>query len=343
MKITAIDLFCGAGGLTHGLQQVGIDVKAGIDVDACCQFPYESNNASEFILRDVQALTSNDLQAMFNSSDIRLLAGCAPCQPFSTYSQGRRAKKDDDRWKLLNRFVELVDECRPELVTMENVMGLQRHTIFSEFVKRLQGFGYHVNCNILFGPKYGLPQTRKRLVVLASRLGWPELHKPDSEPVTVRDAIGLIDSLEAGECHSTDILHRASGMSDIQKSRLLASTPGGSWRDWPEHLKAACHASMDRTSYISVYGRMEWDQPSPTITTQFYGIGHGRFGHPDQLRAITPREAAILQGFPAHYSFFKEPEDFAFNRAGRMIGNAVPVPLGALIGESFTTHVNTRA
>lgn len=346
MNIAGVDLFCGAGGLSHGLKQAGVDIRAGIDVDAHCHFPFEENNEAEFIQRDVATITKEDLDRLFVGADVRLLAGCAPCQPFSSYSQGNRAKAGDERWQLLDSFVSLVEQALPELVTMENVTGLRNHPIFARFVSRLQAQGYKVNVSVLKGPEVGLPQTRKRLVLLASRFGWPIFTEASSVTdvlPTVRQVIGSLDPVEAGSRASSDMLHRASSLSPLYLRRLKASKPGGTWRDWPKELQAVCHSKMDRPSYVSVYGRMEWDKPSPTITTQFYTIGHGRFGHPEQDRAITPREAAILQGFPPKYQFVREEKDFAFTKLGRMIGNAVPVPFGRLIGESLKAHAGISA
>lgn len=344
MKIVAVDLFCGAGGLTHGLRQAGLEVAAGVDLDRHCKYPFEINNESEFIQSDVADLRPELLIERFKGADCTLLAGCAPCQPFSTYSRGKKSVPGDTRWQLLDAFVGLVESVKPDLVTMENVTGLRNHAIFSRFVRRLQAQGFNVNSTILYGPDVGLPQTRKRLVLLASRFGWPRFETADSDGLsTVRDAIQSTPPLEAGQSDPTDVMHRASGLSDLHLRRLRASVPGGTWRDWPEELRAKCHADMARPSYVSVYGRMSWDLPAPTITTQFYGIGHGRFGHPEQDRAITPREGAILQGFPSDYGFVSDEGEFAFNRLGRLIGNAVPVPFGKLIGDSLVTHVKQNA
>jgi DNA (cytosine-5)-methyltransferase 1 len=178
------------------------------------------------------------------------------------------------------------------------------------------------------------------MVLLASRLGPIKVIEPDGSKVrTVREAIGGLAPISHGESHPADSLHTASRLSPLNIERIRASKPGGTWRDWPAHLVADCHRKESGRTYPGVYGRMEWDAPSPTLTTQFYGFGNGRFGHPDQERAISLREGAILQGFPTSYSFVPEGGSIHFKTLGRMIGNAVPVTLGEVIGRSINRHL----
>jgi DNA (cytosine-5)-methyltransferase 1 len=341
--VECIDLFCGAGGLTHGLISENIEVVAGIDVDEACRHPFEANNASRFINEDVARLSPKQVNELFGDAEIRILAGCAPCQPFSTYAQ-RYDVVGSPRWGLLYQFARLIKAIRPELVTMENVPSVARHAVFDDFVDTLQIAGYHVYQAVVDCSLYGLPQNRRRLVLLASRLGAIELTTPTHRrPATVREAIGKLPPLSHGESHPKDQLHTASKLSDLNLKRIRASRPGGTWRDWPKRLVAECHRRETGHTYPGVYGRMVWDEPSPTLTTQFYGFGNGRFGHPEQDRAISLREGAILQGFPASYSFVPEDAPVHFKSLGRMIGNAVPVPLGRAIGRSIATHLGLEA
>ena len=210
-KIVAVDLFCGAGGLTKGLLSAGVDVRLGIDLDKACQHPYESNNAgTKFILSDITKITPADLADAWKGADVKLLAGCAPCQPFSSYTQGH-AWKRRDQWSLLLSFSALVKKCKPDLVTMENVPSLARHDVFVEFLESLEDHGYHTVWKVLDCRNYGIPQSRKRLVLIASQLGIPELPKPTHpDPKkwnTVRGAIGTLPSIKAGEAHGSDPLH----------------------------------------------------------------------------------------------------------------------------------------
>lgn len=340
-QITAVDLFCGVGGLTHGLVRAGVKVQLGVDLDPACRFPLEANNPTKFLEADVSKLMPSDVLSAFNDAQITLLAGCAPCQPFSSYSQSSRREGPHNDWKLLSSFSELVLAVRPTLVTMENVPPLQKQPIFKDFFKALVDAGYFVDFAVVDGRNIGLPQRRQRLVLVASLLGpitIPEAEKPIK---TVRDAISRLPSIKAGTSDPADPLHAAASLSALNLARIKNSKPGGTWRDWPAELVAACHIRKSGSTYPSVYGRMEWDQPAPTMTTQCYGFGNGRFGHPEQDRAISLREAAMLQSFPKDYAFLPEKAPINFSTLGRMIGNAVPVKLGEYIGEILVDHVNS--
>jgi DNA (cytosine-5)-methyltransferase 1 len=339
-KISAVDLFCGAGGLTRGLADAGIPVLAGYDIDSSCKFAYEHNNlGSHFIAQSVADLSIKDLNHVFGSSKTRILAGCAPCQPFSKYTQGLDTR-EDAKWGLLHEFGRLVVGVKPEIVSMENVPELQRHEILQDFLKILDDAKYHISYQEAYCPDFGIPQQRRRLVLLASRFGPISLQKPSitGHPQTVREAISHLPPLQAGES-STDRFHRASRLSDLNTKRIKASKPGGCWRDWPEDLVAKCHQTEMGKNYPSVYGRMKWESPSPTITTQFFGYGNGRFGHPEQDRALSLREGALLQTFPHDYEFVPKDQPISFAQAGKMIGNAVPVRLGEAIGVSILKHL----
>ncbi|MDG3414253.1 DNA cytosine methyltransferase [Vibrio parahaemolyticus] len=201
----------------------------------------------------------------------------------------------------------------------------------------LKKLGYHVHEQEVFCPEFGIPQTRTRLVLLASLHSEVPLIEITHEPqefVSVRDTIEHLPPIQAGEADPDDPLHRCSRLNDINLRRIQASRPRGSWKDWPMELRAKCHTKDTGKGYASVYGRMVWDAPSPTLTTQCYGFGNGRFGHPVQDRAISLREAAILQSFPSYYQFVKEGGRYEMSTLGRMIGNAVPVRLGKVVGES---------
>jgi DNA (cytosine-5)-methyltransferase 1 len=343
-KIQVIDLFCGVGGLSFGLKKAQIDVIAGIDIDGACHYPYTANNKSRFIHKSVTELTGGDLKQLFSSNAIKVLAGCAPCQPFSSYSQGPRGKHDA-QWSLLGEFARLVAETGPDIVTMENVPALIKHPIFEKFVGFLQSgdgmqFKYNVSYKIVACDQYGLPQTRKRLVLLASRFGNLDFNRPSNKTTTVMETIGQLPPLEAGQTNAKDPLHQSAKLSPNNLARIRSSRPGGTWRDWDQTLVADCHRKASGRSYSSVYGRMEWEKPSPTMTTQFYGFGNGRFGHPNQDRAITLREGAMLQSFPKSYKFVKKGAPIHFSTIGRLIGNAVPPLLGQVIGESIQIHLN---
>ena len=337
---SAVDLFCGAGGLSYGMQQAGIMICGGIDINPACRHPFEQNVKAKFYEYDISELQSDFVESLFSEVHTRVLAGCAPCQPFSTYTQGNDIERH--QWHLLEKFGELVRELQPQIVTMENVPRLAKHSVFSEFQSALKDSGYWFKHHIVRCADYGVPQTRLRLVLLASRLGSIDLASPDDEEsklMTVKDAIQNLEKIEAGGSSESDPLHKSSGLSQRNLERIRNSTPGGTWRDWDDTLRADCHSRDSGHTYSSVYGRMQWDRPAPTITTQFHGFGNGRFGHPTQDRAISLREGALLQTFPENYSFVPDGNPVHIAPVARLIGNAVPVMLGKAIGRSIMEHL----
>lgn len=342
-KPVAVDLFCGAGGLTFGLEQAGLRVAVGVDVDPHCAYPFEANTKAKFICEDIKKFGAEQIQAAWGDAETRVLVGCAPCQAFSTYTQGPRGNHSQ-RWVLLKKFADLIEETEPDIVSMENVTPLEETEIFSKFVERLEDLDYHVEYGTVDCREYGAAQMRRRLVLLASRLGPISLkkptHKSEESWTTVREAISHLPKLAAGEVSKKDPLHRSASLTELNMRRMRASRPGGTWRDWPKHLVAECHTKKSGRTYPGVYGRMEWDKPAPTITGQCYGFGNGRFGHPVQDRALSLREAALLQTFPEDYVFISDDDKFpGMTNVGRMIGNAVPPLLGRVIGQSIIKHL----
>jgi DNA (cytosine-5)-methyltransferase 1 len=340
--IVAVDLFCGAAGLSWGLSKSGIEIAAGIDLDPACRYPFEQNIGATFCERDVVSISPTELRNLFGKAKIRVLAGCAPCQPFSGYTTKRRAV--DERWQLLFEFLRLAIEVRPEIVTLENVPRLALLPLWKNFVRGLADAGYEVTWDVLDAADYGVPQKRRRLVLLASLLGPIRLPKARrAKQPTVRLAIESLPATTAGVPGSSDPLHTSRALTDRNLQRIRASRPAGTWREWPRQMRAMCHQTATGKTYPSVYGRMSWDQPSPTITTQFYGFGNGRFGHPEQDRAITLREGAILQSFPKNFAFVDPRARVNFRSIGRLIGNAVPPKLGRAIGKAIVDHVGEPA
>jgi DNA (cytosine-5)-methyltransferase 1 len=344
-NISAVDLFCGIGGLSYGFKKVGIKVKAGIDFDNACKYAFETNCNATFIHQDISKIESEDIEVFYDKGDIRVLVGCAPCQPFSTYTLNGDKQKDQ-RWQLLYEFARLIKAIQPEIVSMENVPNLlnfKKELVFEKFVNELKKDGYFVWHKIVYSPDYGIPQKRKRLVLLASKKGKIKLIEPTHTPkeyLTVKDAIGHLEPIASGETSQSDFIHKASKLSDKNLKRIRQSKQGGSWsKDWDENLKLECHKNDKGKTYVSVYGRMKWDEPSPTMTTFCTGIGNGRFGHPEQDRAISLREAGILQSFPKDYQFTDKKENLKFGQVSRQIGNAVPPRLGEVIGISIIEHL----
>ncbi|ALC17392.1 cytosine methyltransferase [Desulfuromonas soudanensis] len=342
-KVEAIDLFCGIGGLTYGMQKAGIVILAGLDFDKSCKYAYEENNDTEFIDADISTYPSEKLIIKYSKKAIKVLVGCAPCQTFSKHTQKNKDRSLDKKWNLLYSFSDKITEIKPDIISMENVPGLTKYSVFTDFISHLVGLGYHVSHKIVKCEEYGVPQFRRRLVLLASRLGEinliPETHKAKIKQKTVRDVIGQLPPLDAGTTDPKDRIHRSAFLSNLNLKRIKQSMPDGTWRDWDTSLLPDCYTKASGQSYSSVYGRLNWNRPSVTMTTQFFSYGTGRFGHPSQNRALSLREGAILQTFPRNYKFVNPKEEFSFKIIGRHIGNAVPVRLGEIIGRSILKHI----
>ena len=346
MKINAVDLFCGVGGLTCGVQQAGINVIAGYDIDPRSQFAYEFNNNARFILKDIKKIDSKEITNLFpDDTDIKVLMGCAPCQPFSTYSHKYKNNENTlQKMDLLDYFGKQIEYVQPDIVSMENVPQMVNEKVFDKFIQILNDNNYLIDYKVVFAPDYGVPQKRKRLLLLASKLGEikliPAQFNKDNYP-TLRDTIGNLPKLKAGDTDLNDPLHRSRNLSELNMKRIKQSKPGGTWRDWDEELLLEAYKKKSGVSFGSVYGRLEWDKPANTITTQFPGIGNGRFGDPDQDRALSLREGAMLQTFPRDYLFtqLELGGNYPIAQVALQIGNAVPPKLGEVIGNSILKHL----
>lgn len=339
MKIEAIDLFCGVGGLTYGLNQAGIEVLAGLDNDKSCIYSYEKNNDSRFILADIAKYDFHQMLSLFSKESVKVLVGCAPCQPFSAHAHKRKNRNSDDRWNLITHFLKAVRILKPDIISMENVTGLTRTRVFKKFVRDLQKLEYLVDSKVVYCPNYGIPQGRSRLVLLASRLGEIRIPKKThtvGSYITVGQTIRDLPKIKAGGVSKKDKTHTSRNLSPLNLARIRQSSPRRTWRDWNKELLPKCYTKKSGNSYSAVYGRMSWDKVSPTITTQFFSYGTGRFGHPEQDRAISIREGALLQTFPRSYKF---DHATSLTAIGRHIGNAVPPKLGRVIGNAIKTHV----
>ena len=343
MPIEVLDLFCGVGGLTCGMRQAGFNVVAGFDNDETCEYTYSHNNNTKFHCRNIKEVTVDEINNCYSKDAIKILVGCAPCQPFSTMSYKRfknpADREEDSKYDLLSEFGRLVEGVKPLVISMENVPEIRNTKVFKSFVELLQKNGYYTDGGqVVYCPDYGIPQNRHRFVLLASLQGEIHLLPPTHErsKVTIRPFIEGLPKVAAGETCPTDHLHRAAMLSELNLKRIKASVPGGTWRDWPEELRCECHKRATGQTYTSVYGRMSWDKIGSTMTTQFICYGTGRYGHPEQDRALTLREGALLQTFPKDYEFFpSDITEYNMRDVARHIGNAVPVRLGEVIGESI--------
>ncbi|HEY0319452.1 MAG TPA: DNA (cytosine-5-)-methyltransferase [Pyrinomonadaceae bacterium] len=339
---SVVDLFCGIGGLTHGFVTENFNVVAGIDDDETCKYAYEKNNGAAFIKKDIERVTADEIIDLYPKGDTKILVGCAPCQPFSRYTI---REDEDEKWKLLRSFAKLIKGVQPEIVSMENVPELEEHHVYDEFEEVLKDEKYHVTAYTVYCPDYGIPQTRERLVLFASKYAKISIVKPTHTPEryrTVRDAIEHLEPIEAGQTCVKDPLHKARRLSELNLKRIRSTPAGGGWKDWDEELRLACHKADTGKTYGSVYGRMRWDEPAPTMTTHCGGLGNGRFGHPDQDRAISLREAALFQTFPKKYELIEPGARIANKTLSRHIGNAVPVRLGVIIARSIKKHLEAN-
>ena len=346
MPVQVVDLFCGVGGLTCGLKKAGLNVVAGFDNDKTCEFTYSTNNQASFHCRNIREVGAEEIKACYSDNAEKILVGCAPCQPFSTMSYKRfknSSRELDEKYDLLSEFERLVKEVKPIIVSMENVPEIRNSNVYKSFVAMLHKQGYYTDeGKVVYCPDYGIPQNRHRFVLLASLLGEIHLIPPthDRKKVSIRASIENLPPVAAGETCPTDHLHRAASLAPINLKRIQASVPGGTWRDWPEELRCKCHKQESGQTYTSVYGRMSWDKIGPTMTTQFFCYGTGRYGHPEQDRALTLREGALLQTFPQKYEFFPtDTTDYCMRDIARHIGNAVPVRLGEIIGFSIKNNL----
>lgn len=362
--VSTVDLFCGVGGLTYGLESAGIPVSAGIDIDENCEYPYEANTSATFEQWDLTHLTHHDcgenrcidsgnIADLYPEDADRILVGCAPCQPFST--MGNERGQTHDKYDLLEAFGTLIDVVDPDILVTENVPKVVDSDVYSEFQTKVEDYygednvwSDKVDCQ-----DYGVPQTRKRLLLMASSYGEIELITPTypDEDITVREALEPVDlpKIAAGESPPADFpLHLSAGLVDRNIERMKQSEPGGTWKDWDDELVTEAHRRRSGRKYTSCYGRMEWDELAPTITTEFYNYGSGRFGHPDydyenpensQNRALSFREGALIQTFPMDYEFPDPDGGISRDSLGDLIGNAVPVRLAEIIGESIQEHL----
>jgi DNA (cytosine-5)-methyltransferase 1 len=343
MEIYAIDFFSGVGGLSLGLSEGGINVVSGIDLDSKLEEPYTKNiinkdgTRPEFIAKSIYDVSDGDLKKWQNKEGYKLIAGCAPCQPFSTHQKDKKNRNKHAKWGLLFGLLGKIKKYRPDFVVSENVPGLLKESVFTDFLEGMKEAGYYVSYSIENAGDFGVPQRRKRFLLVASLHGKISLDAVKVKPKTVRETIGHLPPIENGEIHKSKPLHVASKLSGLNLKRIKASKPGGTWRDWPFELLPDCYKKESGRSYGSVYARMEWDKVSPTLTTQFNRFGTGRFGHPDQDRAISLLEGALIQTFPEKFDFSLRGI-INVTKTALWIGNAVPVLLGKKIGDAIINH-----
>lgn len=338
-KLSAVDLFCGCGGLTTGLKQAGFQVLGAVDIDPLSIKTFKANHRNVYVWEiDIRQLDPKEMLEMLDilPGELDLLAGCPPCQGFSAMRTLNGAVKiDDPRNDLLMEFERFVEGIRPKAIMLENVPGLAEDKRFADFLTRMKNLGYLGTHSILNAVEYGVPQRRRRLIYLAGMNMEIPLGEKAKKRISVREAIGVLPT--AGQ--SGDPLHDfpEKRTPKIQELIRLIPKDGGSRKDLPEEFHLECHKKCD--GFKDVYGRMAWEQPAPTITSGCFNPSKGRFLHPEENRAITMREAALLQGFPPGYKF---PVTTNKSAIALMIGNALPPPFIAIHGKSIRHALQSK-
>ncbi|SBN13633.1 Modification methylase HgiDII [Klebsiella variicola] len=338
-KIRVFDFFSGCGGTSQGLKTAGCEIVFGLDFDYDSSETFKANNPDAvFINDDIRSVDVADISQLVETAkkDAKILfCGCAPCQPFSKQNQNKTTS--DPRRGLLSEFGRFVEFYEPDYVLIENVPGLQKVDVndgpLYGFISILKNRNYNLVYGVIPALWYGVPQTRERFVLMASLES--QIHLPDRTHngtdipfATVRDWIGNIPSIEAGESHPLVKDHVSAKLSELNLKRIRC-TPEGKGREyWPRELLLECHKK--HTGHSDVYGRLAWDKPASGLTTRCISYSNGRFGHPEQDRAISVREAALLQTFPIDYIF----KGSMLSKA-KQIGNAVPPKMAESIGNVF--------
>lgn len=325
-----------------GFVRRGFRAVGAVELDPNAAESYRLNVGVEPIVRDIRNVTGQELleAAGLAVGECTLIFGCPPCQSFTVLRRGSTLTDLDlVRETLPSHYVRLVGEIKPQFLAFENVPGMvegRGRDQFDVLIAELKALGYQLTWDVVDAADYGVPQHRRRVLVVGSRTGSPTLPAPTHSPIpadgllaqtTVRDAISGLVTLRSGEADLIDRLHRARNHDQITLDRLAAIPEGGSRTDLPDELQLACH--RDHNGHYDVYGRMSWDKPAPTITSGCTNVTRGRFAHPSQDRAITLREAMLLQTFPETATLHGTGEGMA-----QQIGNAVPSLLAERIGDA---------
>jgi len=349
-KLGVIDLFSGCGGSALGFQNAGFPIRVAVDIDKNASESFKLNFFDAYVFTDdISYISGKELlkAGKFKSGKDVVLIACPPCQGFSN-ARRNSERLTDPRNKLIYEFLRIIEEIKPYAFVLENVPGLAKGVgkpIFIQILQRLGELGYQTVYDVVDTADYGVPQRRKRLVIIGAidsnlRLSFPT--KTNSDPMisselptwnTVRQTIDNLPIINAGQKSKKDPMHVSANLSDLNLKRM-EQTPhnGGDRLSWSEELVLECHKNFN--GHKDVYGRMRWDSPSPTITGGCAMISKGRYGHPEQNRAISLREAARLQTFPDDFKFVGN-----FGQIAKQLGNAVPPLLGEIAAKALLKSI----
>ena len=340
LKINVVDFFCGCGGTSAGLKKAGMNILAGIDFDKNAIATYTKNFPEAHVFNvNIKELDIASIETILSphKNEILVFAACAPCQPFS--KQNRYKDSRDDRICLLDEFHRFVKPVNPYYILLENVPGMQKISEgpFTRFIHVLNQNGYEYDSDVKNVVNYGIPQSRKRLVLIASKHG--KIKLPEEKygngklPYnTIRKYIEKYPALQAGEKNEDVPNHQCAKLSPMLLQRISVLKEGQDRRSWNDSLKLKCH--KDHKGHTDVYGRLSWDKPSVTLTTKCISLSNGRFGHPEQNRALSVREAAAIQTFDDSFIFCGNLGSMA-----KQVGNAVPVDFAKFLGQQIVEDV----
>lgn len=336
MELLSIDIFSGCGGLTEGMHQANFKTKIAFEIDEIASMAYRLNHSQTTVItKDIRKVSIAEIKRILKGKPIHLLAGCPPCQGFSSIRRLNRATPvEDDRNNLIMEYVRLVKALKPYTIMMENVPGLVEYDLFKKAIKILKtDLNYEIDFKVVNVKDYGVPQSRKRLVLVGSRLGEIKVAEPLNEKKTVRQTIEHLPLPE----NSTDPIHKIfpTHIPAVQKRIELTPKNGGSRKDLPKQYLLKCHED-ENIGFNDVYGRLRWDDYSTTITGGCLNPSKGRFLHPEQNRNISAREAAMLQSFPADYKF---PLGIPKGNLALMIGNALPPAFSYVQSNNIKEHL----
>ena len=335
MELLSIDIFSGCGGLTEGMHQADFKTQIAFEIDEIASKAYCLNHPhTTVITKDIRNVSIAEIKKKLNGKQIHLLAGCPPCQGFSSMRRlNKKGSVRDMRNSLIMEYVRVVEKLLPFTIMMENVAGLADYHLFKSALKIFNSLGYYIDWKIVNVKDYGVPQSRERLVLVGSRLGEIKVANPTNNKKTVRQVIGNLALPE----HTLDPIHKIFPIHtpEVQKRIELTPKNGGSRKDLPKEYTLKCHQG-ENIGFNDVYGRLRWDDYSTTITGGCLNPSKGRFLHPEQNRNISAREAAMLQSFPMDYKF---PTDIPKDKLALMIGNALPPTFSYIQSNNIKKHL----